>query len=97
MNIKTFDTRFQILRIKKIVKENELTNTYIFDYPLHGKPGQFIMMWIPGVDEKPMSVAFDDGKEFWVTVCKVGPFREALHELKEGDKVGIRGPLCTHY
>lgn len=97
MNIKTFDSRFQILRIKKIIKENELTNTYVFDYPLGGKPGQFIMMWIPGVDEKPMSVAFDDGKEFWVTVCNVGHFSAALHTLKEGDKVGIRGPLGTHY
>lgn len=97
MNIKTFDSRFQILRIKKIIPENEVTNTYVFEYPLRGKPGQFLMMWLPGVDEKPMSIAYDDGKEFWVTICKVGPFSEAMHKLKVGDKVGVRGPLGTHY
>jgi len=97
MNIEKFDSRFEILPIKKIVDENPTTKTFIFEYPLGGKPGQFIMMWIPGVDEKPMSVAFDDGKEFWVTVCKVGPFSETLHEMKVGDLLGIRGPLGTHY
>lgn len=97
MDIKSFDTRFQIIRIKKIIHENEVTNTYIFDYPLNAKPGQFIMVWIPGVDEKPMSVAYSDGKEFWITVCKVGGFSSAMHKLKIGDRIGIRGPFGTHY
>lgn len=97
MDIKNFDSRFEILEIKKIIKENPTTNTYVFSYFLDAKPGQFLMMWIPGFDEKPMSVAFADEKEFWVTVCKVGPFSEALHGLKVGDKVGVRGPLGTNY
>lgn len=97
MNIEKFDSRFEVLPISKIVDENSTTKTFVFDYPLGGKPGQFVMIWIPGVDEKPMSVAFDDGKEFWITVCKVGPASEALHNMKEGDLVGIRGPLGTHY
>lgn len=97
MNIKKFDSRFQILPIKRIMEENQTTKTFVFEYPLGGKPGQFIMMWIPGVDEKPMSIAFDDGKEFWVTVCAVGPTSKALHDLKVGDKVGVRGPFGTFY
>ncbi len=97
MNIKKFDSRFEILPIAKIVQENEMTKTFVFNCSLGGKPGQFLMMWIPGFDEKPMSIAFDDGKEFWVTVCAVGPFSKKLHELKVGDKVGVRGPLGTHY
>lgn len=97
MDIKNFDSRFQILPIKKIIKENATTNTFVFDDPLGARPGQFVMFWIPGVDEKPMSVAFDDGKEFWVTICKVGPATEELFRLKVGDLVGIRGPLGTWY
>jgi len=97
MDMKSFDTRFRIIRIKKIIRENDVTNTYIFDYPLFAKPGQFVMVWIPGVDEKPMSVAFSDGREFWITVCKVGGFSSSMHELKVGDKIGIRGPFGTHY
>lgn len=97
MNIKKFDSRFEILPIEKIIQENEMTKTFVFNYSLGGKPGQFLMMWIPGFDEKPMSIAFDDGKEFWVTICAVGPFSKKMHELKVGDKVGVRGPLGTHY
>ena len=63
MDIKQFDSRFKVLPIKKIVQENETTKTFIFDYSMGGKPGQFLMIWIPGVDEKPMSIAYDDGKE----------------------------------
>mgnify|MGYP000170683369 CR=1 FL=1 len=97
MDIKQFDSRFKVLPIKKIVKENDTTKTFIFDYSIGGKPGQFIMLWIPGVDEKPMSIAYDDGKELWITVCKVGPTSEALHKMDVGDKIGLRGPLGTHY
>lgn len=97
MNIKKFDSRFEILQIDKIIQENEMTKTFVFNYSLGGKPGQFLMMWIPGFDEKPMSIAFDDGKELWVTICAVGPFSQKMHELKVGDKVGVRGPLGTHY
>lgn len=97
MNIKKFDSRFKALPIARIIDENSTTKTFVFEYDLGGKPGQFVMVWIPGVDEKPMSVAFDDGREFWITVCKVGPTSEALHNMKVGDKVGIRGPLGTHY
>jgi len=97
MNIKKFDSTFQVLPIVKIIQENEVTKTFVFEYNLGGQPGQFLMMWIPGVDEKPMSIAFSDKKEFWVTICAVGPFSRAMHELKVGDKVGVRGPLGTHY
>ncbi len=97
MNIEKFDSRFEVLPIKKIIDENPTTKTFVFEYPLGGKPGQFLMLWIPGVDEKPMSIAFDDGKEFWITVCNVGPASAALHAMSVGDLVGVRGPLGTHY
>lgn len=97
MDIKKFDSRFVALPIKEIVVENQNTWTFVFEYPLGSKPGQFVMMWIPGVDEKPFSVAWDDGKEFWLTICRVGAATEELFKLGVGDKVGIRGPLGTAY
>ncbi|MFC1616038.1 dihydroorotate dehydrogenase electron transfer subunit [Patescibacteria group bacterium] len=97
MDVKKLDTRPVGLQIKKIIQENESTRTFIFDYNLDAKPGQFVMMWIPGVDEKPFSVSFSDENEFWLTICKVGPATEELFKLKEGDKVGIRGPFGTYY
>jgi dihydroorotate dehydrogenase electron transfer subunit len=91
--MKNLDTRPIALKIKRIIRENENTNTYIFEHKLGSNPGQFVMMWIPGVDEKPFSIAYDDGDEFWLMVCKVGPATEELFKLKEGDKIGIRGPF----
>jgi len=91
--MKNFDSRPVALTIKKIIRENENTNTYVFEHKLRSKPGQFVMLWIPGVDEKPISVAYDDGVEFWLMVCKVGAATTELFKLKEGDKVGIRGPF----
>lgn len=95
--MKKLDSRPVVYEIKKIVKENENTNTYLFEGKLSSKPGQFVMMWIPGVDEKPFSIAYDDGKQFWLTVCRVGPATTDLFKLKVGDKVGIRGPFGTSY
>ncbi len=97
MDVKNFDTRPVVLPIKNIIKENDNTNTYVFEYPLLAKSGQFVMLWIPSVDEKPFSIAYCDEKEFWLTICKVGPATEELFKLKKGDKVGIRGPFGTHY
>ncbi|MFH1284240.1 MAG: dihydroorotate dehydrogenase electron transfer subunit [Candidatus Peregrinibacteria bacterium] len=97
MDFKKFDTRPVALQIDRIVKENPSVNTYVFKYPLGAEPGQFVMLWIPGVDEKPMSVAYDDGQEFWLTVCNVGAATDKLFKMKKGDMVGIKGPFGTAY
>lgn len=87
----------EMVLIKKIVQETEFVKTFIFDVSFDAKPGQFVNIWIPGLDEKPFSVAFDDGAELTVTFFAVGPLSKALFEKKVGDKVGIRGPYGTHY
>jgi len=102
MNIKKFNTIPEMLPIKAIVKETDTIWTFVFDAKVDGwelgsKPGQFVMMWIPGFDEKPFSIARDDGKEFWLTIAKVGPATEKLFTFKVGQYVGIRGPYGTSY
>ena len=66
--------------------------TFVFEHKLDSLPGQFVNLWSPRVDEKPMSIAYDNGKEFWVTMFAVGPFSKKMHTLKVGDLVGVRGP-----
>ena len=78
--------------IKKIVQENPHVKTFVFEHTLNSQPGQFVNLWIPRVDEKPMSIANDTGKEFWITMFAVGPFSRMMHHLKVGDLVGVRGP-----
>jgi dihydroorotate dehydrogenase electron transfer subunit len=97
MDVKNHDTRPEVLPIKKIVKETDSIWTFVFEYELGSKPGQFVMLWVPGVDENPFSIAYDDGKEFWLTIANVGDATAALFELGTGAKVGIRGPFGTSY
>ena len=57
------------------------------------KPGQFLMLWIPSVDEIPLSIlSASDGKTS-VAVKAVGEATHALHSLKSGDTIGVRGPF----
>jgi len=77
--------------IKRIVQETPSINTYYLDYLMDAKPGQFAMLWLPGLDEKPFTLTAA-GKECAVTVQCKGKFTKKLFSLKKGDKVGIRGP-----
>jgi dihydroorotate dehydrogenase electron transfer subunit len=71
--------------------ENERTRTLFFEEQLPSRPGQFVMAWLPGVDERPFSIAAPD--PLALTVAAVGPFSTALHRLEAGDRLWIRGPL----
>lgn len=83
--------------IRKIVRETAYVNTYVFHHRLNSRPGQFVNLWIPRVDEKPMSIAYDKGDEFWLTIFSVGIMTKKLAIMKVGDFVGIRGPFGTHF
>jgi len=56
-------------------------------------PGQFIMLWIPGLEEVPLSPSYYDGSLMRITVMKRGPTTEAIHRLRIGDRVFYRGPF----
>jgi dihydroorotate dehydrogenase electron transfer subunit len=87
----------QTYRIVSIKRETANVTTLTFPVSLGAKPGQFVMLWVPGVDEIPMSVANDDGKELRVTFFAVGEATRALAEKKEGELIGLRGPFGTSY
>ncbi|MFX0078979.1 MAG: dihydroorotate dehydrogenase electron transfer subunit [Candidatus Hermodarchaeota archaeon] len=56
-------------------------------------PGQFLMVWIPGTDEIPMSISNASGDQVEFAAARVGDATTALHKLKPGDLLGVRGPL----
>ncbi len=84
-------------RIKEIRVETDMVKTFTFDGSLGAKPGQFVMVWVPGIDEVPMSVAYDDGAETKITFFAVGETTKVLTHFQIGDLVGLRGPFGTHY
>jgi dihydroorotate dehydrogenase electron transfer subunit len=75
--------------ITKIVEESPSIRTFYFDTSFESAtPGQFVMVWVRGVDEIPMTLSYKNA----ITVQKVGDATSRLFELGEGDSVGIRGP-----
>jgi dihydroorotate dehydrogenase electron transfer subunit len=82
-------------RIVEIRRETPLVKTFVFDTDIDAQPGQFIMLWIPGVDEKPMSIA--GMRPLTISVARVGSATAALHELNVGDYIGWRGPFGRPY
>lgn len=61
-------------------------------------PGQFMMVWAPGVGEVPVSVsAFEPGgshaHRVGLTIRSVGAVTAALRVCSPGDPVGLRGPF----
>ncbi|HLD21602.1 MAG TPA: dihydroorotate dehydrogenase electron transfer subunit [Patescibacteria group bacterium] len=79
-------------------KEAENVRSFTFAFSkLHSAPGQFVMLWIPGIDQKPFSIAEDTEKTFTVTVFKIGTFTNKLWTFKKGDQIGVSGPFGKPY
>lgn len=96
----TSTNRLRITEIQEIKRESLTVKTFTFPDELcaKAKPGQFLMIWIPGVDEIPMSISATHPDELVsVTVAKVGEATEALHRRKVGEMVGIRGPFGNNF
>lgn len=78
-------------KIMKKEKESSEVTSFTLDADLpNASPGQFVMLWLPGFDEKPYSVAGISP----LTICAAaaGPFSKMLCGKKEGDIVMVRGP-----
>jgi dihydroorotate dehydrogenase electron transfer subunit len=78
--------------ILKSTDEAQDIKTVTFQYPGKIEPGQFFMIWIPGVDEIPMSVSLIQDKVKGITFRRIGEATSALYNLKKGDAIGVRGP-----
>ena len=96
---KSFDTP-KIVTIEKIVDETPTVRTLFFSDEVLSKvlPGQFAMVWIPGINEIPMSVMIsqENGKAAF-TVRKYGLATTELFSKKVGDQIGIRGPYGNSF
>jgi dihydroorotate dehydrogenase electron transfer subunit len=83
--------RIQVVSLLEVVRETPSTMTYRFRADLGGKPGQFLMVWIPRYDELPMALSYLGGVKGF-TVRDYGDATHALAAFSAGDRIGIRGP-----
>lgn len=90
----------RIVRIEETVSETATVKTLVFkdDLSYTAKPGQFLMIWIPRIEEIPMSVMINSKEGYAaVTIRKSGIGSTALFERKKGDLIGLRGPYGNEF
>lgn len=88
------------VRVLEVVNENRIARTVFFDIEspdLNFSPGQFLMVWVPRVDEIPMSVSLWEPPRMGVTVLPIGEATDALCSIKLGTWIGIRGPFGSSF
>ncbi len=94
------ENTIKTVKIRNIIEECVGVKTITFNNfnAKIPKPGQFVMIWVPGVDEIPMTLSdFDDNGNWAITVKNVGECTNAIHNLAVGDFIGVRGPLGNHF
>jgi len=83
------------------VKTESLTvKTFAFNDErfVRSMPGQFLMLWIPGIDEIPLSILNVEKKgTVKVAVKNVGEATQAVHKMKVDDFIGVRGPFGNSF
>ncbi len=92
----TAANQLRTTRILGVKTENPTVKTFTFKdrQCAKAKPGQFLMLWIPGVDEIPLSILnVEKDGTVSVAVKRVGEATEALHNKKAGEIIGVRGPF----
>ena len=78
-------------RVTRIERQTPTVVTLFFNWDQKVLPGQFIMVWAPGIGEVPMSLSHT-GDEKAITIKSYGPTTEAIIKIREGDYIFFRGP-----
>jgi dihydroorotate dehydrogenase electron transfer subunit len=86
-----------VVAVTERVAETPSTVTLRFPYPAPADPGQFVMIWLPGDDELPMSLSYTDGASKGVTIKAMGATTQHAQSIRPGDRVGIRGPYGNRF
>ncbi|MFH2021441.1 MAG: dihydroorotate dehydrogenase electron transfer subunit [archaeon] len=80
-------------KILEVHDEASNIKTFVLHGNLNSRPGQFVMLYIPGLNERPFSIYEDNKDKFSVTVARLGEFTSKLFELKSGDFISYYGPF----
>ncbi|MFQ6095433.1 MAG: dihydroorotate dehydrogenase electron transfer subunit [Candidatus Bathyarchaeia archaeon] len=93
--------RMRTVEVRAVKHEGPTAKSIFFKDTLcaKAKAGQFVMVWIPDVDEIPLSLSTFNPKTKTcsVTVTAVGEATSALNRKSIGDLIGIRGPFGNHF
>lgn len=88
-------------RVEQILVENSQISTFVlaFSAPLFNdtfryQPGQFMLVSMPHCGEAPISISSTPTRpgNIHLSVRKAGKLTQAMHGLRVGDTLGLRGP-----
>ncbi len=85
-----------IRRIEPLTENEKLFEIELLSRDsFHFEPGQFVEVSVFGVGEAPISISSPPSGDnrFELVIRKVGNLTNRMHSMKEGEKLGIRGPL----
>jgi len=91
ITVETEDKNLRTFKLMFLNKEDNENFTYT--------PGQFCEISIPGHGEIPIGIASSPTETGFLmfTVNKTGVVTKYIHNMKEGDIIGVRGPLGNWY
>lgn len=94
------DNKLRTTQILSIETESPTVKTFTLKDKQCAKagPGQFLMLWIPGIDEIPLSILnAEENGIVAVAVKEVGEATKALNKKKAGEIIGVRGPFGNSF
>jgi len=99
------ENTIKTVKVQNIIDECKDVKSLVFNMKINKndnyiipKPGQFVMVWVPGIDEVPMSLSGCENNGHWaITVKNVGECTNAMYNLNIGDYIGVRGPLGNYF
>ncbi len=87
--------------ILEVIPESPPIKTFVLKPENHFEfeAGQFIQLTVPGVGEGPFTPSSSpyEREKIEVTIMQAGKVTSSLHNMREGDLVGIRGPYGNEY
>ena len=90
-----------MVRLAEVIDEPPTIKTLVLTppAPLEFKSGQFVQLTLPGVGEAPFTPSSSpfEPERIAITILKTGQVTDRLHECREGETLGLRGPFGKGY
>ncbi len=87
--------------VERVIVETSTIKTLVVrpEKEIPFRAGQFMQLTLPGMGEAPFTPSSSPGKPETLdfTILKTGTVTDALHEVREGEPVGLRGPFGKGY
>jgi sulfhydrogenase subunit gamma (sulfur reductase) len=90
-------TPARIIHVERLTEHEKLFRIELpSSFSLDHRPGQFVEVSVLGIGEAPISISSSPSRtnhSFELCVRAVGKLTDAMHAMKPGSMVGIRGPF----